>query len=85
MEHDGGRTRVRMTSHTTGSGAQPEGTSLPPPRPFGEANTLTLPRRRRHAPGQGSVVGLTATPDAGGAVLRAEIMRVDATPLTVSF
>lgn len=73
-----------MTSHTSGSGVQPEGTSLPPPRPFGEANTLTLPRRRRHAPGQGSVVGLTAS-DAGGAVLRAEIMRVDATPVTVTF
>lgn len=74
-----------MTSHTPGSGAQPEGTSLPPPRPFGEANTLTLPRRRRHAPGQGSVVGLTADAEAGGAVLRAEIMRVDATPSTVTF
>lgn len=74
-----------MTSHTPGSGAQPEGTSLPPPRPFGEANTLTLPRRRRHAPGQGSVVGLTSVPDAGGAVLRAEIMRVEATPVTVTF
>lgn len=85
MEHDGGRTRVRMTSHTPGSGAQPEGTSLPPPRPFGEANTLTLPRRRRHAPGQGSVVGLTPVHDADGAMLRAEIMRVDATPVTVTF
>lgn len=74
-----------MTSPTPGSSAQPEGTSLPPPRPFGEANTLTLPRRRRHAPGQGSVVGLTAVPDAGGAVLRAEIMRVDAIPVTVTF
>ncbi|MHB1123104.1 MAG: hypothetical protein ACYC0T_10340 [Ramlibacter sp.] len=74
-----------MTSQTPGSGAQPEGTSLPPPRPFGEANTLTLPRRRRHAPGQGSVVGLTVVPDAGGAVLRAEIMRVEATPLTATF
>lgn len=74
-----------MTSHTQGSGAQPEGTSLPPPRPFGEANTLTLPRRRRHAPGQGGVVALTAVPDAGGEVLRAGIMRVDATPLTATF
>lgn len=76
-----------MTSHTPGSGAQPEGTSLPPPRPFGEANTLTLPRRRRHAPGQGSVVGLTAVAvaGAGGAVLRAEIMRLEATPVTVTF
>lgn len=74
-----------MTSHTPGSGAQPEATSLPPPRPFGEANTLTLPRRRRHAPGQGSVVGLSAVTNAGDAVLRAEIMRVDATPVTVTF
>lgn len=74
-----------MTSHTPGSGVQPEGTSLPPPRQFGEANTLTLPRRRRHAPGQGSVVGLTAASDSGGGVLRAEIMQVEATPLTVTF
>jgi len=74
-----------MTSHTSGSGVQPEGTSLPPPRPFGEANTLTLPRRRRHAPGQGSVVGLTAACDMGAAVVRAQIMRVEATPLTVTF
>lgn len=74
-----------MTSHSPGSGVQPDGTSLPPPRAFGEANTLTLPRRRRHAPGQGSVVGLTATPGAGGAVLRAEIMRVESAPVTVTF
>ena len=75
-----------MTSHTPGSGVQPEGTPLPPPRPFVEANTLTLARRRRHAPGhQGNVVGLTAACDVGGSVLRAEIMRVAATPLTVTF
>ncbi len=85
MEHDAGPTRLRMTSDTPGSGVQPEGTSLPPPRPFGDANTLTLPRRRSHSPGQGSIVGLTAVPDAGGVGLRAEIMRLEATPLTVTF
>ena len=74
-----------MTSHTEGSGVQPEGTSLPPPRPFGDANTLTLPRRRRHSVGQGSVVSLGAAADAGSAGLRAEIMRVEAVPLTVTF
>ena len=73
-----------MTSHTSGSGVQPEGTPLPPPRPFGDANTLTLPRRRP-ARGQGTVVGLTAACDVGASVLRAEIMRVEATPLTVTF
>lgn len=74
-----------MTSHTQGSGVQPEGTSLPSPRPFGEANTLTLSRRRRHAPGPGNVVGLTDACDMGAAVVRAQIMRVEATPLTVTF
>ena len=71
-----------MTSHTQGSGAQPEGTTLPPPRPFGDANTLTLPRRRRHVP-QG-IVAVTAVTEAGSAGLRAEIMRVEAVPLTVT-
>lgn len=75
-----------MTSHTPGSGSQPEGTSLPPSRPFGEANTLTLPRRQRHARAQGLVVGVRVATDAsGGPVLRAEIMRVEAAPLTVTF
>ena len=73
-----------MTSHSQGSGVQPDGTSLPPPRPFGDANTLTLPRRRRHVP-QGVVVGLVAAGAAGGETLRAEIMRVEATPGTMTF
>ncbi len=73
-----------MASHTQASGVQPEGTSLPPPRPFGDASTLTLPRRRRHVP-QGVVVGLTAAPAQDGAVQSARIMRVDAAPLTVTF
>lgn len=74
-----------MTSHTQGSATgQPEGTSLPPPRPFGDANTLTLPRRRRRVP-QGVVVGLAAASEAGGETLRAEIMRVEAAPVTVTF
>lgn len=74
-----------MTSHTPGTGVQPEGTSLPPPRPFGEANTLTLPRRPRRSPGQGSVVSLTSAGEATSTMLRAGIMRVEAAPLTVTF
>lgn len=73
-----------MTSHTQASAAHPEGTSLPPPRPFGDANTLTLPRRRRRG-AQGVVVGLAAATDPGAAVLRAEIMRVEAVALTITF
>lgn len=73
-----------MTSPAHGSAAQAEGTSLSAPRPFGDVNTLTLPRRRRHVP-QGVVVGLTAGPAPEGAVLRAEIMRAEAAPFTVTF
>lgn len=73
-----------MTSPAQGSAGQTEGTSLPPPRPFADPNTLTLPRRRRHLP-QGVVVGLVAGPAPDGAVLRAEIMRVEAVPFTVTF
>lgn len=74
-----------MTSHPPESGVQTEGTPLPAPRPFVDANTLTLPRRRRQAPGHGSVVRWGPVPEGDGAVLHAEIMRVEATPLTVTF
>jgi len=73
-----------MTNRTPEPGVQTEGTSLPPPRPFGDAGTLTLARRRRHAAAQGDVVGLTAA-DAGEAALRAGIMRVEAKAQTVTF
>jgi len=74
-----------MTTHVQGPAAQPDATSLPPPRPFGETSTLTLPRRRRSAGGQGGVVALGPLPEEGRQVLSAAIMRTDATPLTITF
>jgi len=73
------------TIDVQGPGAQPEGTSLPPPRPFGETSTLTLPRRRRAAGGQGGVVAILASPVEDRQGLSAAIMRADATPLTITF
>lgn len=72
-----------MTSHIQGPGVQPEGTSLPPPRPFGDANTLTLPRRRARE--HGGVLALAASADQRGQVLSAGILRLDPERLTLTF
>lgn len=74
-----------MTSHIQAPDALPEGTALPPPRPFGDAGTLTLPRRRRATPGQGGVLAIRTQADDREAVLSASIMRTDGAPLTITF
>ena len=61
--------------------APSEGTSLPPPRAFGEAHTLTLPVGSRSALVAGGA--LLARPDAQA--LRVAIVPAAAASLTITF
>ncbi|HWI82607.1 hypothetical protein [Ramlibacter sp.] len=73
-----------MTIDLPASSSQPEGTGLPPPRGFGDANTLTLPRARRPAMAQGVLLGAPVARAAGEA-LQVAIVPAEGTPLTLTF
>jgi hypothetical protein len=64
-----------------------ERASLPPPRAFGEMNTLTLPRGRRAGASRGSVAhALEAAASAPTvAALRTSVVAADPTSLTLTF
>lgn len=67
--------------------ATAEGTTLPPPRAFGETNTLTVPgsRRRKRADDLLALIGSgPGAPEAGGHVHLA-VVPADATPVTLTF
>lgn len=63
-----------------------EGTSLPPPRRFGETNTMTLPRGRRAAAQRGMMARVIEAAAAGEpGHTRTAVVAADASPLTITF
>jgi hypothetical protein len=68
--------------------APAERTALPPPRAFGETNTLTLPpRARRGAASRGVVARLQEAASAADPTLttRISVVAADASAVTITF
>lgn len=61
--------------------------ALPPPRPFGETNTLTvaLPRSRRTGATRGVAARIVEAASEPGATLRASVVPADPSPMTLTF
>jgi hypothetical protein len=76
-----------MNNDVSAPSVQAEGTtSLPPPRAFGETNTLTVPRSRRRRAGDDVVARLA---DAVGAThaaghIHLAVVPADSTPITLT-
>jgi hypothetical protein len=64
-----------------------ERTSLPPPRAFGETNTLTLPRHRGAGARRGVAARVVASASEADASLtvRASLVAADCSALTLTF
>jgi len=74
-----------MTIDLPSQGTSAEGTSLPPPRPFGEPNTLTLSRARTGGGESAVVAPGGALPAHGLQPLHVAIVPASAASLTITF
>jgi hypothetical protein len=75
-----------MNNDVSAPSVQAEGTTLPPPRAFGETTTLTVPRARRRKPGHDLVARLANASDATGAAatIHLAVVPADSTPITLT-
>lgn len=64
-----------------------ERAALPPPRPFGETNTLTvaLPRGRRANATRGVAARIVEAASEPGATVRAAVVAADPSAMTLTF